>query len=509
MKSSPAVPVLFLSLLCSGCAPDLGARAATPPRTDATARELPPGDTDDNTVNERIRRVERGLLPVVIVEGATAPEMTIADRLVHYHVPGVSVAVIHGGEIAWARSYGVTEAGGSQPVTPDTIFQACSISKPVAALAALRQVQEGKLALDEDVNVKLRSFKVPESPLTKTKKVTLRRLLSHSAGLTVHGFDGYASGAPLPTLAQILEGKAPANSAPIRVDLEPGSQFRYSGGGYCVVQQLLEDVLQRPFPEIMREAVLEPLGMAHSTYEQPLSARLAPTAAVAHTDEGKKVAGNWHAYPEMAAAGLWTTPSDLARLALEIQKARRGNPGRILSKEMADQMLTPQLGGFGLGLMTEGSGASARFMHTGANEGYRSLLVIDERDLGVVVMTNGDSGSGLGDEIVRAVAKEYGLHGFEVKRKKIARVDPRSYQAYAGRYQISDDFILTFTVDHDRLMVDNSEGQRAEVFPESEMEFFYTIFDAQLTFGKDPTGKITQVVLHQRGQDMTGKRVER
>lgn len=209
-------------------------------------------------LEQRIQRVENGLTP---------EKASIAERLKHYKVPGASVAVIAGGALEWARDYGVTSAEGGKPVTADTLFQAASISKPVAAMVALRLVEQGKLSLDEDVNVKLRSWKVPENEFTKTEKVTLRRLLNHSAGLTVHGFRGYGADEPVPSLIEVLDGKRPANSAAIRVDITPGSKGRYSGGGYEVMQQLVIDVTGRPFPQLARELVLAPLGMSHSTYE--------------------------------------------------------------------------------------------------------------------------------------------------------------------------------------------------------------------------------------------------
>jgi CubicO group peptidase (beta-lactamase class C family) len=183
-------------------------------------------------VEARIARVESGLLPPIVVAGRPVPPMTLSARMAGLKVPGVSIAVINDGAVEWAKGYGVVEAGTTNPVTSRTLFQAASISKPVAALAALRLVEQGKLALDEDVNAKLTSWKVPENEFTKTEKVTLRRLLSHTAGLTVHGFSGYPAGTPVPTLVQVLDGAKPANSAAVRVDVVPGTIMRYSGGGF-------------------------------------------------------------------------------------------------------------------------------------------------------------------------------------------------------------------------------------------------------------------------------------
>jgi CubicO group peptidase (beta-lactamase class C family) len=258
-----------------------------------------------------ITHIENGLLPAVTIKGQATPAMTIRERMKHYNVPGVSVAFFDHGQILWTRTYGFADVANQKPVTTATLFQAASISKPVSALAALRLVQDGKLTLDENVNGKLRSWKVPENEFTKEQKVTLRRILSHSAGLTVHGFPGYAAGEPLPTIVQVLNGEKPANTPPVRVDTVPGTLWRYSGGGYVIMQPLLTDVTGESFPQLLRDLVLQPAGTTHSTFDQPLPKNVSSLAATPYRGDGKPVKGGWHTYPEIAAAGLWTTPSDL------------------------------------------------------------------------------------------------------------------------------------------------------------------------------------------------------
>jgi CubicO group peptidase (beta-lactamase class C family) len=258
----------------------------------------------------RISRIENGLVPS---KGAEAGPQPLAGRMAALNVPGVSIAVFDDYRIVWARGYGVADAETGTKTTIETLFQAASISKPVAAAAALRLVERRQLRLDEDVNGKLKSWKVRENGFTGPNKVTLRHLLTHSGGLTVHGFRGYAAGERVPTLLQVLNGEQPANSVGIEVDLPLGSRWRYSGGGFCVMQQLLVDELGKPFPEIMQELVLRPAGMTSSTYEQPLPDALRSRAATGHRRNGRPVNGRWHTYPEMAAAGLWATPEDLAR----------------------------------------------------------------------------------------------------------------------------------------------------------------------------------------------------
>ncbi len=205
--------------------------------------------------------------------------MGLVDRMKHYQVPGVSIAVIENFEIAWAKGYGVLEAGTSQPVTPNTLFHAGSIAKPVAAAAALVLVQEGLLTLDENVNDRLTSWKVPDNEFTEQEKVTLRRLLSHTAGLSDGGNASFARGEARFTIQQTLDAEPPTDSPPseakpVRVTTVPGTKFIYSPGGYGILTLLLEDVAEKPFPELLRERVFDPVGMASSTFEQPpLSSR--------------------------------------------------------------------------------------------------------------------------------------------------------------------------------------------------------------------------------------------
>lgn len=499
--------LLFLALSAGTTSFPSSARSNAPEST--ASYETQNGTRGSSIVAERIKRVENGLLPPVVIKGQTVSAMNLADRMQFYKTPGLSVAVINNGQIEWARGYGVLGKGGSEVVTPETLFQAASISKPVAAMAALRLVQQGKLDIDEDVNHKLRSWKIPENEFTKEKKVTIRELLSHSAGLTVHGFEGYASDAPVPTLMQILEGKKPANSKPIRVDIAPATKYRYAGGGYVVFQQLALDVTRKLFPRFMKETVLKRIGMTRSTYEQPLPKERWPQAAVGHRSDGEKVKGNWHTYPEMAAAGLWTTPADLARFAIEIQKSLAGKSNRVLSQEMTRQMLTPQVGGFGLGLALAGEGTSARFSHGGANEGYRcSLVAYRSTGQGAVVMANSDAGGSLAEEILRSIAKEYGWVDYLAKEKVLANVDPKIYGSYTGQYELAPNFILTVTAEDGRLMGQASGQTKLELLPESETRFFTVAVAVEVTFVKDAAGNVTHLILRQGGQDTRAKKIK-
>jgi CubicO group peptidase (beta-lactamase class C family) len=277
----------------------------------------------------------------------------------------------------------------------------------------MRLVQDGKVFLDADINTYLTSWQVPDNEFVSTEKVTLRRILSHSAGTTVHGFRGYRYSEPSPTLIQVLNGAPPANSAPIVVDFVPGSDQRYSGGGYVVMQQALMDIEGATFPEIMRETVLQPIGMANSTFEQPLPESRLSSASAGHHSNGGVVPGDHHVYPEMAAAGLWTTPTDLARFLIELQLSLRGESNQVLSRELVELMLTEVGGGFGLGFAVWSHGGERYFGHGGANEGFRCFMVAHRsRGFGVVVLTNSDDGADLADAVVELIGEREGWPGY-------------------------------------------------------------------------------------------------
>ena len=359
------------------------------------------------SVEERVVRVEKGIEPVDIGKDELAIPLDLAGVMKLFNDPGLSVAVIDGYKIAWTKAYGTTEQGQTIPVTTKTLFQAGSISKPVAATGMLALVQAGKLSLDEDVNVKLKTWKVPENEFTKEQKVTLRRLASHTAGLTVHGFPGYDVDEKLPTPVQIFNGEKPANTPPIRVDLVPGTKERYSGGGVTIEQQMMMDVTGKVFPALMKETVLDKIGMTNSSYEQPLPAAWAEHTAVGTQGSGKSIHGRWHVYPEMAAAGLWTTPTDLAKFAIEIAVSRQGKSNKVLSQKTTQEMLTPVLEGAGLGFFLE-KDHPGEFGHNGADEGFQALLVMNwETGQGVAIMANSDNGILVANELLRSVAKEY------------------------------------------------------------------------------------------------------
>lgn len=350
---------------------------------------------------------------------------TLADLMHVYKDPGLSIAVVEKNKLAWAKGFGVIGPGSNKPVNTETLFQAASISKPITAAGGLWLVEKGKLELDRDVNLELKSWKVPENQFTTKEKVTLRRLMSHNAGMNVHGFAGYAQGAPIPSIEQTLDGVAPANNPPIRVTVVPGTECIYSGGGVTLEGLLIRDASGQRFEDFMLQHVLLPAGMKNSTFEQSLPAALSARAATGTHSDGSAVPGKWHIYPELAPDGLWTTPSDLARFGIELSLSQKGKANHILSQTMTRQMLTPQChdvpgdhGGIGLGFGVGYGGYPGQFRHTGGNDGFESLLFMDaDHGWGIALTGNSDSFHYIYPHIVEAIAK---ANGWQYPVKKLS-----------------------------------------------------------------------------------------
>jgi CubicO group peptidase (beta-lactamase class C family) len=455
-----------------------------------------------------IARIENDLPPAVVIKGQAARAITLRERMRFYKVPGVSIAFFDHGEIIWRRAYGLADVATNKPVTTETLFQGASISKPASAVAALHLVQEGKLTLDENVNDKLRTWKVPDNQFTSQQKVTLRRILSHSAGVNVQGFAGYAAGEPIPSLLQSLNGEKPANADPIRVDVTPGTIWRYSGGGYVILQTLMSDLTGEPFPEIMNKFVLRPAGMMHSTYEQPLPKSLSPFAATPYDENGEPIKGGWHTYPEMAPAGLWTTPSDLARLAIEVQKAYVGKSDKILSQQIVHEMLSRQKDDWGLGVAMP-LGRRLRFAHAGQNAGYRcDLEAYADMGPGLAVMTNSDGGEFLIQELLRAVAKEYAWPDLQPVEHALAKIDPASLRSYVGIYENPDAGKITVSMKNNTLFTqaDPLGPEPQELYPESSADFFILSDDVTVTFQRDEKGHVSKMIVHAFGHSFEVKK---
>jgi CubicO group peptidase (beta-lactamase class C family) len=386
------------------------------------------------TAHERRDRVEHSLVPAITIAGRPAEQHRLRDRMARYAVPGVAVAVVDEGEVSWACGYG--DAGNGRAVHATTLFQAASISKAVAAVGVLALVEHGDLDLDEDVNRRLRSWRLPDSEHTVRGPVTLRHLLSHTAGTTVPGFPGYAQDALRPTVPELLSGTGAANTPAVESFAAPGALQQYSGGGTTIVQQLVSDVTDRDYAELIADLVLQPFGMVDSAYAQPLPTALVGRAAIGHDDAGRPVAGGHHVYPELQAAGLWTTAVDLARWVLGVQAILRGDRTGPISPATARLMVTAVAPGtFGLGPELGGEGADRRFGHSGSNEGFRSQVDgLVGRATGAAILTNAAGGTTLCAELRRAIAHEYGWGPMDGTAVEVAELDEGVLRPLVGRY---------------------------------------------------------------------------
>lgn len=350
-----------------------------------------------------------------LLNGRTPPgafdPVAIQELLDDSSVPGVSIAVVNDFQLDWAQAYGVADIEAGTPVTPDTIFQAASISKPVAAMASLRAVQEGFFTLDQDINTVLTSWKLPSNGFAADRPVTPRSLMSHTSGTgDGFGFPGYSPNGPVPSILQGLNGLAPSTVGPVRLERPPLTAFEYSGGGVTIQQLALTDAVGKPFEQIAQEWIFKPLGMTNSTFQQPLPREREPQAARAHGPNGEWRSGEpWRVYPEQAAGGLWSTPADIARFVVEVQKSLRGLANRVLSQAMVQEMVRPVgVGPYGIGFQIEKRGEGWYFMHRGDNWGFQCTLVAHSlKGYGAVIMTNGTNGDVVIEELLRRIELEY------------------------------------------------------------------------------------------------------
>jgi CubicO group peptidase (beta-lactamase class C family) len=438
---------------------------------------------------EQIDRVMSGLCAETIIPGELRSPRPIQERMRQTCTPALSVGVIDDFEVAWVRGFG-TLAAGAQAAKANTPFQSGSISKPVFALAVMKLAESGSIELDADVNDYLTSWRLPSADGWQPR-VSLRQLLSHTAGTTVHGFPGYPASGPWPTVLQILRGEPPANNQPVVVDVFPGTQFRYSGGGTTIAQQVVVDVTRTPFPELMRMLVLDPFGMRDSGFEQPPHSAFGERAAKSHPWNGSETQGGYHVYPEMAAAGLWTTAADLTRLGVALVQALRGSPEAGPASETVSSMLRPQLPNqdmgqefVGLGWFCAGKDEAFRFGHDGWNHGYvAKMLMLPAIGKGVVVMANSNQGWPLCGEVAAAVAREYGWPALK-ETPEIGEIAANA--VCAGMYE-NENGRMRIEQDGNRLLLEFASQQALPLYPAAAGGFFARAINLQMRFtGPDP-----------------------
>jgi CubicO group peptidase (beta-lactamase class C family) len=446
---------------------------------------------DKTSVSAQQEKVETGLTERVHIKGRPLSRWTISQRMVHYHVPSVSLAVINNGALEWARTYGWKQAGPPDLADTETLFQAASVSKVITALATLRLVQLKDLGLKDDISERLHSWKLPNS---SGDMVTIDELLSHNAAINwPPGESALAAAGPLPTLLQRLKGEPPAQNKPVQVDGVPGSGFRYSNGGYLILGQLISETTGKNFSESVEDLVFKPLHVAHSTFQAFTPDSAPKNIAFGHTADGVVEDGNWRVVgaPE---GGLWTTASDLAQTVIAIQRSFRGAKGSFLSPPLAKQMLTRQNKRWGLGVQLQGSGDDLAFRHDGSTPGYKAVLfAYASRGQGAVILTNADRGGELADELLYSIAAAYDWPDFRVVEKEIVEISPEDLKQFVGQYEMTPGAYATITLEGGKLYGQVRGRDKTELFPESATKFFM-IEGPTVEFEKDSTGKVTALV---------------
>jgi CubicO group peptidase (beta-lactamase class C family) len=460
--------------------------------------------TYSKEVEARIKRVEESLGESI--KTSNEP-IRLLQRMEEYNVPAVSIAVIKDFKLEWARAYGNIESGSLRRTNTETLFQAASISKSINALGALNLVQQKGVSLDKDINDYLTDWKFPYDTAIGNKKITLTHLLSHTGGISVHGFRGYAKGESIPTLAQILNGEKPANNRAIKSIFDAGLKNQYSGGGITIVQKLIMDVSEKPYESYMKESVLKPLGMKSSFFNVIPKENILDKLASGHKEDGTLINGKYHFYPEQAAASLWTNPTELSKFIIHIQKAYNENGKELISKETAQLMLTPVMGENGLGTFIKKIGGNTYFNHGGANEGFRSFYIANvEKGDGIVVMINSNNNSII-PEIVNSVATVY---NWEDYYKPIIRptvsVSADILESYVGIYEVTPGFSITITLNKYGLTAQATNQPAFKLFAEAENKFFLKVVEASIEFLKDDNSHINKLVLKQNGQTIQALR---
>jgi len=449
----------------------------------------------------KILQVENGLSPNLInAIGENNVPQHILKRMQATKVQGLGIAVVDNGRIAWAKGYGLKDATSPDSVTVNTLFQCASIGKVITALAAMNLVEQGKIDLDQDINQKLKNWKLPENKFTQSKKVTLRMLLSHSAGLDdSYGFQGYYPGSKIPTLTEMLSARSPANNKKqLEVKTVPGTQERYSGGGYLIIQQLIEDISETTFADYVQKQIFDPLQMKHTTYSHYPDTELKMDIARGHEDNGNiDPKRKYNLYPEMAAAGPWTTPTDLAKLIVAIHQAGNGENKTLPGPELTAQMLTPQLNAMGLGLNLKGADKVLGYWHAGNNAGYTGMLfAITSTGQGAVVLTNSNAGEYLALEAVRSIANAYNWSVM----KTINEQPLENINAYLGLYRVGEKEALVFTQQKNQLYFNKAGSRTNYRLYKAEDGSFRMIEkpdNLKFTFQRDGSGNITGATMYE------------
>ncbi len=466
-------------------------------------------ETQRSLTRKRIKSTEKGLLRAVYIKGEKPEKLGLEERMQFYKVPGVSLAVIDKKAVEWSNVFGVADVQTHELVTPDLPFQGGAFGQAISAAVALHLVVRGKLDLDADITAYLRTWMLPPPAPGSKNKITVRQLLSHSAGLSDGVFEGYSTWETLPSLGQVLSGEKPAKNAPVWADFRPGPRPRAAESGYVILEQILTDVENKPFTALAKEIVFDPLGMAHSTFELLRPTGGPASTASGHLRDGKIIEGGWHSYPQAAAKGLWTTPTDYAEFILELLRAATDASSKILSPAAARAMLSPQQENFALGLSVEGAGDDINFNIHGKTDGFVCYAIFyPVRRQGAVIMTNSENGMLLIEEILRAISAAYDWPHFKPQEKPLFKLDPAIYRQYIGRYEVRPDYILDVSNVDYYLVVQPTGQAPTKFYVEGETLFFSIDPFIRIRFLRDSQGRVEGLVLRQQDFELTAKKIQ-
>ncbi|MBM3304532.1 MAG: serine hydrolase [Candidatus Aminicenantes bacterium] len=418
-------------------------------------------ETQESLTGKRIKQVEKGLLRAVTIKGQKPEKLALSARMPFYRVPGLSLAVMDRHELEWAKAYGVLDARTQEPATTETLFQAGALARPLSAAAALILVSQGRLDLDGPAHARLEKREGPPDESAGQARVTLRELLTD--------------------------------------DPEAGD---------AVLQHLLEDSAGKPFPALLSELVLGPLGMTRSAFKDAPSEGPPASAASGYDRDGRPVQGGPLLDPAPAAAGLWTSPAELVSFAADLMASAMDKGGRLLPPPAARAMLTPQAGTRSFGLAIEGSGQDVRFHLRGRTAGFACTLdIYPYRGQGAVIMTNSANGLLLADEVLRALAEVYGWPDFKPVEKTLYRLDPSIYAGYVGRYEVTPEYALEVTHE-DYYLVIRPTGQAPTRFYVESQTFFFSVDPyIRIQFHTGEKGDVTGLTLWQQDFKQEARKV--
>jgi CubicO group peptidase (beta-lactamase class C family) len=454
--------------------------------------------------NSEAQLLQTGLAERIRISGQEVDFRSLKQRQADYKVPGVSVAFMRNGQLAWTLQSGVKDVTTNLPLDENTVFQAGSISKPAFATVLMKYRQDNALDLDAEVNKLLTSWQLPQHEWTGQEEVSLRRLLSHTAGTTVHGFPGYAAGKVVPSLQQVLDGAEPANTAAVTVDIQPGSRMRYSGGGTTLAQLTLQDVSGEQLPSMAERLLFTPLGMTRSSFKQPIFPDLTDNMATPYSGDGTPVRGGAHTYATHAAAGMWSTPTDMLNMASALRSAYLGSQTDWISKATAVDILTtntptnkkPNVGiGFFINMSDEGE--TLGFGHGGADEGFMSQLYLElDSGNGYAIMTNGNNGTQLINELEIRIKEALDVGYAKPEIKTIVDINKNKLQEYLGNYAVKKPVKIGVMLE----AAENGFLLTASPYVENEMHWyqgkgeFFALDGSKVTFDRDESGVITTLI---------------